>query len=115
MNHFEKKKNIINRIAGGEKIIIIDPEREYSQLCKILGSKLIVVDPKNCGIINPFDIATENATTIEEKEIELRKLLDYSDYGAEYAKQRLTNMSFLDAEPIWKERAIEILQEYADK
>lgn len=115
MNHFEKKKKIIKNVIDGEKVVIIDTEEEYAQLAKTCGGKVITINTEKAGFINPFSIATESVPTIEEKEIELRKLLDYSDYGHEYARQRLTDMSFLDAEPIWKERAIIILQEYANK
>lgn len=112
MNHFEKKSKIIEDAMKG-RVVIIDPENEYKELAKMFGGKVITINPTDCGVINPFLIATEHAQTIDEKEAELRKLLDISDYGAEYARQRLSDMSFLDDVPEWKERATVILKEYA--
>lgn len=62
---------------------------------------------------NPFLISTEGFETIEEKAIELKKLLIYSDgTGTEYANEILKDMSFLDNNPEWKKHAEEILKEY---
>lgn len=85
-------------------------------MCSVNGYKAIALNIKESAdkshVFNPFLAATDNGTTTEEKEIELRKLLEINEYGSAYAKQRLTNMSFLDNEPEWKERAISILNEY---
>lgn len=82
------------------------------------GYKIISLNLKDCTekstVFNPFLFATDKAKTLDEKEIELRKLLD-TEFGPGYAKQRLRDISFLDNELKWKERAIRILREYANK
>ena len=63
---------------------------------------------------NPFTEAAKNANSIEEKELALRNFLEQiGDYAPEYARQRLSDMSFLDDCPEWKEKATAILKEYA--
>jgi hypothetical protein len=97
-----------------KKMKNIKKNSKTKKLAKLLGGKVITINPAEYGVINPFLIATENALTIDEKETELRKFFDLlSDYGAEYARQRLSDMSFLDDEPEWKERATLILKKYA--
>lgn len=74
----------------------------------------------NRGSFNPFKafiekadiVATDKAKSLEEKEIEVRELLEISGFGKLYAVERLNDMSFLDDEPEWKEKAIKILEEY---
>jgi len=40
MNNFIKKTEIIKKITSGEKVIIIDTEKEYIQMAKLLNGKI---------------------------------------------------------------------------
>lgn len=114
MDYFNMKDRIIEDISNGVNVVIIDPENEFETLSKMFEDKVLVtIDASYRGTFNPFLVVTEQAQTIGEKELKLREFLDASDYGEEYAKQRLNDMSFLDDTPEWKERAILILKEYA--
>ncbi|MCQ4925029.1 hypothetical protein NE686_18150 [Tissierella carlieri] len=93
---------------------------DFIDLLKKEGYSTLAIDIKDAidkrHVYNPFLVATEKAETIEEKEMELRKLLELSlEYGPTYARQRLSDMSFLDDYPEWKERATKILEEYAGR
>ncbi|MCP1312091.1 VirB4 family type IV secretion system protein [Paenibacillus tyrfis] len=50
------KKILMNEFAQGTKIIIIDPEREYRDLCKNLGGDWIDCGGGRKGRINPFQV-----------------------------------------------------------
>lgn len=63
------------------------------------------------GSINPLDIDREGMT-LEEKEEQLRRLLAAIDYDKDVILHYLQDMSFLDDDPEWKERATAVLQEY---
>jgi len=65
------------------------------------------------SVFNPITFATKDVESLDEKESQLRKLLSATEYGKYYARQRLCDMSFLDSDPEWKERATLILQEFA--
>lgn len=62
------------------------------------------------GSLNPLDIDREGMT-LEEKEEQLRKLLAIINYDKNIIQHYLQDMSFLDNDPEWKERAITVLQE----
>lgn len=65
---------------------------------------------------DPFRAIIETVDTIEKKEDALRKLLEnMGGYSSEFAKQQLSDMSFLDDFPEWKERATEILKEFVNR
>lgn len=66
MNHFEKKSKIIEDVARGGRVVVIDPDNEYKELAKMLGGKVITINPSDSGVFNPFLIATEQAHTIED-------------------------------------------------
>lgn len=110
MNNFnEKCKAFLFELGKKER------KSNMELFIKKLGGEFVTINPSYRSVYNPFLAATEQAQTIEEKEIKLRNLLDkLSDYGAEYARQQLSDMSFLDDAPEWKERAIIILNEYAN-
>jgi type IV secretory pathway VirB4 component len=61
MNHFEKKTKIIEEVAKGGRVVIIDPENEYKELAKALGGTVITINPADGGVFNPFLVATEHA------------------------------------------------------
>lgn len=91
----------------------------FAEICRQGGYEVEILDlekaaDKNC-YFNPLLAATEQASSIEEKSIKLRELLEMPEYGSEYAKQRLSDMSFLDDEPEWREAAKGILMEYIEK
>jgi hypothetical protein len=50
------KKILMNEFARGTKIIIIDPESEYKDLCKNLGGDWIDCGGGKKGIINPLQV-----------------------------------------------------------
>ena len=96
-----------------KNVTVLDPKREYEKLAESLGGKVITITPNDSGVLNLFMLAAENALTLDEKENELRKVFGVSDFGAEYARELLKDMSFLDDDPEWKERVTVILKEYA--
>ncbi len=53
---FSTKTLLANFAADNTKIFIIDPEKEYAELCDALKGKLIDVGSSIHGIINPFNI-----------------------------------------------------------
>lgn len=62
------KKHMINEFARGTKIIVIDPEREYRDLCKNVGGDWIDCGGGTKGRINPLQI--RNVPMDEEDEEE---------------------------------------------
>lgn len=56
---FTAKGEIINQMLSGDAdIIIIDPEREYSQLVKAMGGEIINISATSKNHINAMDIKT---------------------------------------------------------
>lgn len=53
---FSTKTLLANFAADNTKIFIVDPEKEYSELCEALHGKEIDVGSSLQGIINPFNI-----------------------------------------------------------
>ena len=56
------KLNILREFLNGITQYIIDPEGEYSDICKYLGSEIIKIGPSSKEYINILDIRKEEAT-----------------------------------------------------
>ncbi|WP_298844593.1 VirB4 family type IV secretion system protein, partial [uncultured Clostridium sp.] len=59
------KRKIINLIAQGKKIYIIDPENEYTKIVKYFGGTVIHLSSISETIINPFEIYSDELTDDE--------------------------------------------------
>ncbi len=78
---FFAKINIIRSLSKGIKVVVIDPEGEYKDLCKNLKGKYIDLSHKSKNHINPFDLY--EGESIDEKiqfiKSFLRKTCTYFD------------------------------------
>ena len=59
------KRKIINLIAQGKKIYIIDPENEYTKIVNYFGGTVIHLSSMSNTIINPLEIYSEELTDDE--------------------------------------------------
>ena len=59
------KRKIINLIAQGKKIYIIDPENEYTKIVEYFGGTVIHLSSVSETIINPFEIYSDELTDDE--------------------------------------------------
>ncbi|RUP76985.1 DUF87 domain-containing protein [Spiroplasma poulsonii] len=57
---FTMKKMINYHIMMGRKVIVIDPEREYPELCKYYDGNWIDAGDASIGKINPLQILDNN-------------------------------------------------------
>lgn len=55
---YTTKVEILRQLMQGTKVIVIDPEREYSRLSESVGGSYIKLSAKSQQKINPFDLAT---------------------------------------------------------
>ncbi|MDD4685937.1 MAG: DUF87 domain-containing protein [Clostridia bacterium] len=82
---FAAKTLLANFAADNAKIFILDPENEYTTLCKNLNGKFIDVGSSEMGIFNPFHIITSlkddilEIEEVEDVESELNKETETSD------------------------------------
>lgn len=82
---FAAKTLLANFAADNAKIFILDPENEYTTLCKNLKGKFIDVGSSEMGIFNPFHIITSlkddilELEEVEDVETELNKEIDSTD------------------------------------
>lgn len=53
---YTAKVEIIRQLMQGTKVIVIDPEREYEQLCKSVNGTYIKISARSKEKINPFDL-----------------------------------------------------------
>jgi conjugal transfer ATP-binding protein TraC len=60
---YATKVEILRQLMQGTKVIVIDPEREYENLTKLVGGTYINLSAKSDEKINPFDLATTAHTT----------------------------------------------------
>lgn len=65
------KKILMNEFARGTKIIIIDPEREYKDLCKNLGGDWIDCGGGVKGRINPLQVRVVPEDEEEDEEVDV--------------------------------------------
>jgi len=63
------KKLIRGNWCRGSKIIVIDPEREYKDLCQNIGGTWIDCGTGSQGIINPLEVRRGTGDTDEDKQI----------------------------------------------
>ena len=61
------KLEAIRSLMFGTEVMVIDPEKEYEQLCRSIGGDFITFSPSSPSKINPFDMSG----TYEEGENEL--------------------------------------------
>lgn len=59
---YATKVEILRQLMQGTKVIIIDPEREYSSLAESVNGTYIELSAKSKQKINPFDFATTSNT-----------------------------------------------------
>lgn len=66
---FVAKNEIVQRFLRGERITILDPERDYSQMTERLGGTVLRFEPKSGLYINPCDLVYEelDASPLVEK------------------------------------------------
>lgn len=50
----------VKKILGEETVIILDTENDYKELAKMLDGKVVDINTKKSGVVNPFLIVTEN-------------------------------------------------------
>ena len=59
---FAAKREMVNVFLSTEDdIIVLDPEREYSPLCHILGGEVVHIAANSKNYINPFDMSLDYA------------------------------------------------------
>lgn len=57
---FSAKREMVNTfLATSDEIIIVDPEREYTNLVRALGGELIYISESSASHLNPLDIPPE--------------------------------------------------------
>lgn len=66
------KKLIRGNWCRGSKVIVIDPEREYKQLCETVGGTWIDCGTGTSGIINPLEV---RKSSDEEEDINGKKII----------------------------------------
>lgn len=54
---YTAKVEILRQLMQGTKVIVIDPEREYEQLCKSVNGTYIKISARSKEKINPFDLS----------------------------------------------------------
>ena len=59
---YTTKVEILRQLMQGVKVIVIDPEREYANLCKSVGGTYIKLSANSEQKINPFDLASTSHT-----------------------------------------------------
>lgn len=59
---YAAKVEILRQLIQKTKVIVIDPEREYQQLCGSLGGTYIKLSAKSLEKINPFDFSLKSHT-----------------------------------------------------
>ena len=59
---YTTKVEILRQLMQGVKVIVIDPEREYANLCASVGGTYIKLSANSEQKINPFDLATTSHT-----------------------------------------------------
>lgn len=59
---YTTKVEILRQLLQGVKVIVIDPEREYANLCTSVGGTYIKLSANSEQKINPFDLATTSHT-----------------------------------------------------
>ncbi|HSX35952.1 MAG TPA: ATP-binding protein [Patescibacteria group bacterium] len=59
---YATKVEILRQLMQGTKVIVIDPEREYENLARLVGGTYINLSAKSDEKINPFDLATTSHT-----------------------------------------------------
>lgn len=120
-NSLSSRKQLTKMLdAAGIKYIVVDSAGEYPRTAIELGGEVIQLSNAGDSSINLFEETTkyfelEDDKLLEEKEAEIRQLLDCIGFSPEFIKEILADMSFLDKDPAWKERVISILQEYEKK
>lgn len=76
------KKILLNEYANGTKIIILDPEREYKDLCENLKGDWINCGGGNAGRINPLQVRTVPMDDDdEESPLYHKKIYNESEFG----------------------------------
>lgn len=102
---FTAKMLLLREYMLGARIIIIDPEREYKQMCKMLGGSWVNVAGGR-GKINPLHIRVVPETEEEEKEQEETKsyLRSYMQFLRTFFSLYLRDLS--DTERALLEEAI---------
>lgn len=100
------------QFTKGDGFLACDPKSDNMHILQEAGYdvKRIKLGGKG-GSLNPLDIDREGMT-LEEKEEQLRMLLVAIDYDKNIILHYLRDMSFLDDDPEWKERATAVLQGY---
>ena len=64
-SYYTKLTILRNRLLGIEQYII-DPEREYINICKNLGGTLLKIGPASDTFINVFDIRKESVEDLSQ-------------------------------------------------
>lgn len=60
---YATKVELLRQLMNGTKVIVIDPEREYKQLCNSVGGTYIKLSANSKEKINPFDLSTTFRTS----------------------------------------------------
>lgn len=87
---FATKTLLTNFAADNAKIFILDPENEYTPLCKNIKGKFIDVGSSEMGIFNPFHIITSlkddvlELEEVEDAEAEIESQKEDSDSFAQH-------------------------------
>lgn len=72
---YASKVEILRQLMQGTKVIIIDPEREYSNLCQALGGSYLKLSAKSKQKLNPFDLKTSQKTNQAEHIQDLSEII----------------------------------------
>ncbi|MBI3620263.1 ATP-binding protein [Candidatus Roizmanbacteria bacterium] len=74
---FLVKLEVLRLLMMGTDVLIIDPENEYQKLCQAVGGEFVVFSSTSQYKINPFDLATVEATPDElsNKILDLHSLM----------------------------------------
>ena len=107
---FFAKTNIIRLISKGVKIIVIDPEGEYTNLCKNMNGKYIDLSHKGKFHINPFDLY--QGESIEEK---IQFIKNFLKRSCMFFDQNEIDKALIDVFKNKKEPTFEDLYRYLNK
>lgn len=114
------KKILLNEWAQGSKVIIIDPENEYGDLCKNIGGQYIDAAGDPLGRINPLQVRSipeddedEDEPLLSQEDTEKAQrgpLAQHFQVLRSFFRMYLKDMSIL--EEVLLERALELLYQH---
>lgn len=72
---YATKVEILRQLMQGTKVIVIDPEREYKNLCESVRGSYLKLSTKSKQKINPFDLAATQKNDVAEHAQDLMEVI----------------------------------------